>query len=241
MQIKITDFVHRLEENVETLKNHLEENKFCANDYHFFDHPKEDNHFLITRRFFDIVAATAIGALPVDQLSGVDCYRTNFDPFVQDKGKVINVAYEPVEVKLVELHTRGLFKSDAGALYYGRAPTRDSNKRTSIRSNFKASFEIYNNIDDKNMTTVLVMFDTESHQFIDAFELTGDDVYKFLNYKLCPSGSGKIIGNKTTCKRKILLSTFIKHGKRIDLRVPTIGFENWEADLKQASHIPLIR
>src|SRR5690606_7291717 len=146
--ISVEDFNQRLKHNIETLRRHLDTNKFCANEYHFIDHTAEDNHFLITRRFFDILAATIIGALPVDQINGVDCYR------MTENG------LEAVEVKLVELHSRGTFKTERGTVYYGKEPTLDRNRRCNVRSNFRASYEIYNNLDSKNVPTVLVLFDT---------------------------------------------------------------------------------
>jgi len=213
------EFKRRLQHNVATIKGHIKNNRFCANDYHFVDHPLEDNHFLVSRRFFDIVAATVIGALPVDALNGIDSYRLKEDG-----------TYEAVEVKLVELHTRGAFRTDKGSIYYGPAPTANANKRVSLRSKFRASFEIYNNISSKNVPTVLVLFDTENHKIVDAIEMHGEQIMRYLSNVL--DGTGKIVKEKKTAKRTIALSAFLNHGKKSNTTIKVSGFENWELHVR---------
>lgn len=222
----IPEFKKRLRHNVATLKKHIMENRFCANDYHFLDHTKELNHFLASRKFFDIVASTIIGGLPIDQMSGVDCYR-----YSTKKG------FEAVEVKLIEIHTRGAFKTDRGAIYYGKQPTINSNKRNSIRSHFRARFEIVNNLKEKNIPTIVVLFDTEKHQIIDAIEMCGKDVLFYLTNVV--DAQGNILQAKCTKKRTIALSAFLKHGKKVQTKIPVIGFEIWEQSVKEMD-IPVI-
>lgn len=160
------------------------------------------------RKLDDIIASTVIGALPYNTQNGVDA-------FIIDKCGT----YIPIECKFAMTSKNTFFVGQRNGIFHTRL-NRINEKPASItcvRSYISARYDIVNNFAAKGIDTYFVVQDSDTWEFITALKLPGD----------------KIVGLLNRNKRQIKLSTFYNHGCIPDVKVPLIGLENWEDQIRK--------
>lgn len=210
MELSYDEYYQRVQENIETFKRDYEAHRSIrASDFHFFEKNKYEKRRLFEfENSWDIIGATLVADLPSNNPAGADGFR------LLPSGEYLEMEY-----KISRKYQSAIWQTPRGALNTGIANI--TNRTTSLRSGFTASFDIQNNLESKNRLTNLFIFDETLQQFVSGYQLTGQQVIDYLN---------KSKGNK----RSVKLSHFINEGIQIDLTVPSYGsYIKWESMLKR--------
>ncbi len=163
----------------------------------------------------DVIACTAIGALPLLNATGADGIMW----FAGDS------APRQVETKFCGIWQEELAKGVRGGLYY-TTNLDNNNSKCAITSKFQGKFDANMSEDtlgSKNRDTFLVMFDKTENRFIDAYHLSGDTVVRLLHNKK----------NDKRATATIKLSAFMQYGQRIASFFEFEGFPKWQDRMKK--------
>jgi len=214
-----TEFTKRIEHNNQVLKHALDNDinlVSVAHKFYTYQSEPESLHFsVLMRNLHDIIPSAFIGALANLDNNGIDAFVVDADE---------KTTY--IECKTCELASKKVWRGSKGGLYTGIGARKT--QRQSIRSAISASYACHTreNLLSKNMRTILFIADTDnalaSNTFVDAWELDGTAVIKYLQLSNCK-------------KRDIKLGSFIKEGFRTDTLVPLVGFYNLENYLRETA------
>lgn len=206
-------FIAAVEHNKRMLQEQCRTRRFCNQDYYFVAVENGELVLILpgthdmdlTRSVNDYIAGALVGALPFIDLHGSDGIK------IDECGNITQV-----ELKLC---------MKAGTRY----EINDSGKITiiggtgGVRSDGAAHYEIVDNLEKKNVSTYFVMFDKTTYELIQVYRMTGDNVIELI-------GKNQNTGeDKSSKKRSITLSAFMKHGQKVFQDVlPAVGVEEWE-------------
>ena len=216
MNLPYDEYHYRVQQNIDTFRTDYELNRSIrASDFHFFEKDKYEQRRLHEfEHSWDIIGATLVGDLPSNKKHGADGFR------LLPSGEYLEMEY-----KISCKYQSSIWQTPLGALNTGIGNI--TNRTTSLRSGFHASFDIKNNLESKNRLTNLFVFDETTQQYIAGFQLTGQQVIDYLSKKASPSKS-------------IKLSHFINYGIQVDLTVPSYGsYPKWEKMLKDT--VPILQ
>lgn len=142
--------------------------RLCANDFFFLSedlkHANVNTSMSANRKNDDIIAATIIGAIPVNATNGVDAYSLS------------KKEYKPVEVKLAMVNPNSFKLTKTGCL---------NHNAKSPDSAIKGSFEIVNNKDKKDVLTALVIVCSETWAIVDVLYMEGSKIVELLDNQEC--------------------------------------------------------
>ena len=216
---EFNSYTSRILFNQSVLVDCIKENKkmldYIDKVYTYDSVPGEHTSTLLGFQSHDIMPSIHLNALAVTKPSGVDAYRFHK---INDK-----FFKEPIELKSGTIRTKNAFLGKYGAIYIGN-PEGDRNARTSLLSNCNASYTCHTleNVESKNMATILFLLDYETDLYIDAWEMDGDDIVNYL--KGDPA-------KKRNIKRTIKMCSFMLTGEKADTFIPFVGIDEWKKDL----------
>ena len=175
------------------------------------DHDEPLHGNKIIRNINDIIPAIMLGLLPAVARHGYDAVAVENDKIIE------------YEIKISSFNTQQVWAGSHGALYIGLENTPA--RRGRLASYLCGSFNISSDdcLQSKNRRTVLLVANESlppNELFVDAYELSGDVVMKYLNKSSKPT-------------RNIKLGTFLNHGTPRAGIVPFIGWFQHQADLEQ--------
>lgn len=190
---------------------------FSANDYYFIGgtarrpyliKPGETGPDASSGKGADIMAGAITGVLPFYTINGDDGL------LVADDGST-----KRVELKLGGKRMGRYSIGPNGGLVGGDG----GKKRPNVRNDFKAYYEIVNNLMKKNVETYLVLLDLDTWEVIEIVGLDGKNVVNLLKYD---QSTGKL---KTSKKRSITLANFLQSGWKVRPHgVDVVGIDEWE-------------
>jgi hypothetical protein len=173
-----------------------------------YDGPLHGNR--IIRNINDIIPAIMLGLLPAVARHGYDAVAVENDEIVE------------YELKISSFKAQQVWAGSQGALYIGleNIPAR----RGRLASYLCGSFNISSDdcLQSKNRRTVLLIANESlppDELFVDAYELSGNVVMKYLN-------------KSSSRTRNIKLSAFLNYGKPKTGIVPFIGWHQHQSDLE---------
>jgi hypothetical protein len=204
------EFNKRVKHNEKILKHALK-NKICLSDilsklYTWQSEPGELHFSVLLRNSYDIIPSAYLGALANINNNGIDAFIMHEEDDI-----------EGVEIKTSEINSSKIWKGKKGGLYVGIGHTE--NQRSTLASRLEASYSLhtYENLESKNMRTVIFISDTNNtNTYIDAWEMDGGTVVDYLK-------------RTDSITRTIKLGSFMKCGKRADTKVKLEGFEKFKA------------
>lgn len=212
----VEQYNKRVEENSKIFKKQYKNNDFNITDYNWFDAKRKTIKVCAAKnKVDDIYAACILGFLPVSSPSGPDAYTC------------IDGIFVPVELKTTYINSKKIWQSDRGTAYTGKQNTET--RRTSIKSSAEASFDIRNNLLVKDLVTYLILSDSFTGKVVDAYYVSGSVVLDYL------TNNKNTNQEKTSSKRTIKLSTFMRLGTQAKTVVRKTGCDKWiEQVLKKA-------
>jgi len=212
----IPAFRDAIAHNYKVVAEQIRTHRFCDQDYYFvrlingvFSLVPPGSHDAdLVRASNDYIAGALVGALPYSDLHGSDGIK------IDECGNI-----REVELKLCmksgdryEINTKGHIQVVDGA--------------GSFRSDCAAHFEIVFNLSKKCVDTYLVCFDKSAWRLIDIYKMAGEKIVELLGKN---QNSGE---DKTSKKRSISLSAFMKYGQKVYQDVTEeVGVEAWEHDI----------
>lgn len=208
------EFDQRVKHNTKVLKKALKNNQSLITTldkiYTWTSKPGELHFNVLLRNGYDMIPSLFLGALANINANGIDCYRV-----------LNNNDIEHLEIKTSEINSLSIWKGPKGGLFVGKG--YKETQRSAITSKLQASYAFHTkeNIDTKNMRTVLFICDTNnSNTFIDAWEMSGNDVLNYL----------KLSDNRY---RSIKFSSFMKVGKQTKTVVKLEGFDKFKKRIEK--------
>ena len=171
--------------------------------------PGELHFNILLRNGFDIIPSLFLGVLANCDANGIDAHE------VLNNGEIVDI-----EIKTSEVRTSRLWAGAQGGLYSGLQNTKT--RRVALTSGLAAAYQCYSSENklSKNMRTVFMITDTdELNTYIDAYEMEGDTVMKYLFLSNCKN-------------RSIKLGSFMKEGHQSSTVVPLEGFDNWKRRIR---------
>ena len=214
-----TWFKKRVDHNTRVLKKALKNGTnltAAAVDMYTWDTEPGELHFSkLTRNLHDIIPCAFLGALANTDSNGED------GVVVQECGTTYGI-----EVKTSEIDATNVWKGVRGGLYVGKG--QGTTQRRALTSALNAAYTCHTkaNTESKNMKTYLLIADTSDslaqNSFIDAWEMDGDSIVKYL----------KLSEKKS---RTIKLGSFMLNGQPAKTTVPLIGFDKFKEYLEESS------
>lgn len=195
--ISKTEFQRRVKEN----SRYFAETYATSVDaaaYHLYDAQRgEVRPMMLLDKVYDIFAAVSIGALAVTARDGADA-------MMQMSGNII-----PIELKFVKIESSSFQVGPRGGIYKG-----GRNSRATLQGCMQAQYTINNDahLQTKNRYTVMVVYDQTTGMFVEARGITGSTALEKLS-------------NQRTSHRMFYWDTFLEHGRRIPLVVPSLGYD----------------
>lgn len=215
--MKHEEFQHRVKHNTQVLRRALDNNEnlvSIADKFYTWENAPGELHFsILMRNLHDIIPCAYLGALANTKGNGADGFAVK-----------LNNDIECLEVKTSEVASTRVWKGEKGGLYTGiGSDRRQSNALTSAMS-AKYVCHTKSNLKSKNMRTILFITDTDdimcTHSYIDAWELCGSTIMKYL----------RLTENK---KRSIKFGSFLLRGFKAKTTVPLVGFDAFKAKLQE--------
>jgi hypothetical protein len=212
--ITVEEAKRRIELNKQIWARQKKLKRWVSTDYWWADAtPDEVSLASVNRKINDLMAALAVGVLPIlKESTGADAYE------------VVNDELKEVELKSSFVSRHLIWKSTDGTLYTGKQ--NEKNKRCNLKSSHAASYHITKNmVNNRKMITYIVLFADEPGTtlpiVIEARRLTAEQIGDILQRK-----SG---GQKT--KMEVKFSEFETSGTRAD--TDGIGYDIWESQIKE--------
>lgn len=216
--VTYTTFKTRVEYNTQVLLDALEQDlPLCAilHKVYTWEYEPGEAHFsILMRNAHDIIPSLFLGVLANCDNNGIDAFE------IQEDESVIEI-----EIKTSEVRSNKIWSGPQGGLYTGIQNTKT--RRAALTSGLAASYTCHTEANklSKNMRTVFMMTDTNGpNTYIDAYELEGEAVLKYLNLSDCKS-------------RGIKLGSFMKEGRRCKTAVELEGFENFRDRIGRTAKI----
>jgi hypothetical protein len=166
--------------------------------YHLYDALRgETRPMMLLDKVYDIFAAVSIGALAVTARDGADA-------MMQMSGSII-----PIELKFVKIESSSYLVGPRGGIYKGGRASR-----TPLNQSMQAQYTINNeaHLSTKNRYTVMVVYDQTTGMFVEARGILGSTALEKLS-------------SQRTSRRMFYWDTFLEHGRRIPLVVPSLGYD----------------
>jgi hypothetical protein len=195
--ISKAEFQRRVAENTEHFSANYETSVDAA-AYHLYDAQRgETRPMMLLDKVYDIFAAVSIGALAVTARDGADA-------MMRFSGNIM-----PIELKFVKIESSSYLVGPRGGIYKG-----GRNTRTPLMQTMQAQYTINNesHLQTKNRYTVMVVYDQTTGMFVEARGIVGRTALEKLS-------------RQRTSRRMFYWDTFLEHGLRIPLVVPSLGYD----------------
>jgi len=205
--------------------------------YTFNSDPQEESLTFYAQKSNDLISAAAAGCLIYSSRVGADAAYllddktlAKFDQPTQRKylNNLVNSTYIDVELKLCTVDSEKIFRSINDTLYVAKNIENAAikNKQQSLRSAIEASYQVHSasNRQSKNIMTMLTVFDRVDNQILDTFCADGDGILQYLN-------------RSKNNKRTVKLSHFFNNGVVLSRQEISVGYEQWENNLKKTCPI----
>jgi len=195
--ISKTEFQRRVKEN----SRHFAETYATSVDaaaYHLYDAQRgEVRPMMLLDKVYDIFAAVSIGALAVTARDGADA-------MMMFSGNLM-----PIELKFCKIESSSYLIGPRGGIYKGGRASR-----TPLNQTMQAQYIINNelHLQTKNRYTIMVVYDQTTGMFVEARGILGKVALEKLSHQSCS-------------RRMFYWDTFLEHGLRIPLVVPSLGYD----------------
>lgn len=166
IMISKAEFKRRVAENTEYFQRNYKKSLDISR-YHFFDVAAgEQAPLSLMDKMYDIMTSVAVGALPLTNKSGADSMM------------MIDGEITPVEMKFCTIASEKFRVGPLGGIYM---PTGDN--VMSIKNCITAKWNINSeaHLHTKKRTTVLVVYDKTTNEFVDARMLNGEETLRLLH------------------------------------------------------------
>lgn len=199
----------RVAENKIELAHQRSNGSFDITKFHGVDYERGIlQPIRLIKKSHDIFAAVLLGFLPyLAEHNGADGVMLENDEFLDVE---LKTCYTHISPKLA-------FKTKQGTVYFTKDVSSwewdwvDKNKTCLAKSQFKASFDIKNNLHTKDRKTFLICIDGDTGEIICVYSMEGKDVLEFLR-----------------SSNDIKLGSFMTSGKEVtDIAVPVTGWTKW--------------
>lgn len=210
LPLNVTEYDRRVKANtelfVETYKYKFDVSSYNGCDMVAGERPPG----AMLNKPYDIFAAAAVGCLAYG--------RKNNGP---DGVILVNNVLRNIELKYCCIHSGELGISSRGNVI------SKSNPKKTLCGLAKGEFKITSDkqLNSKNITTYLVLFDEYTNSFVGAWVMDGETVLQLLT-----------ANGKKSDRRSISLGQFIEYGKPVTLMVQSIGLDNFIQMVKDANN-----
>lgn len=232
------EYQTRVAHNTQQLQLMLKYRTSDFSQFYTFDSgPQEESLTFYGQKSSDLIAAAAAGCLIYSSRVGADAAylldpatHAKFDRSTQSKylHNLKTSTYIDVELKLCDINREKIFRSTNNTLYVAKDidSAAIKNKQQSLRSAICASYQVHSdsNRQSKNIMTMLTVFDRVDNQILDTFCADGDGILQYLN-------------RSKNDKRTVKLSHFFNNGIVLSRPEISVGYEQWENDLKKTCPI----
>lgn len=203
------EYIRRATENRNELALQNSTRSFDITKFHGVDYLKGELQAIkLIKKSHDIYAAIMLGFLPyLAEHNGADAVML-------DNGKFIDVE---LKTSYTHISPKLAFRTKQGTVYFTKDVSSwdddwvDKNKTCIAKSQFKASFDIKNNLHTKDRKTFLICIDGDTGEIICVYSMEGKKVLEFLE-----------------SSNDIKLGSFMSSGTEVStVEVPVTGWDNW--------------
>ena len=204
LDLSAKEYKRRVKENSVWFKD-THKVSFDVGQYHGADLVRGDRSpVAMGNKVYDFMAAAALGQLAFGRLN------TGADGIKLINGIPVEVEYKFTVINMLDM--------EVGK--QGGISRKSCNTHCSLDASATAHWVINSDehLETKNRITYLIVYDEYLREFIGAWEMDGDTVYRQL-------GSDS---KKASKRRQLNWSVFRRLGKQVKLAVPSIGFAEYE-------------